>query len=144
VNVSALTALGQVEDHSLDALVDGRLEREPELQEDRNETILLVEDADLLRPMIAEIIAAGGYTVLSAADGFEALALFEAHVGEIDLLLTDVVMPGMSGRELAEHILAKAPGTKIIFTSGYPDDSSIRLLIEQQNVAFIQKPYAGY
>ena len=108
-----------------------------------SETILLVEDAELLRPMIAEIISAHGYTVLAAADGLEALALVEAHDGTIDLLLTDIVMPHMSGTELAEHVLAKVPDVRVIFTSGYPDDSSIQKLVQERHVSFIQKPYGG-
>jgi CheY-like chemotaxis protein len=108
-----------------------------------HETILLVEDADLLRPLVVEILESSGYVVLSAENGFEALSLLEAHRGTIDLLLTDVVMPGMSGRELAEQILKLAPATRIIFTSGYPDDSSIHALIDERHIAFIQKPYAG-
>ena len=108
-----------------------------------NETILLVEDADLLRPLVVEILRASGYNVLAAADGFEALSLFESSNGTIDLLLTDVVMPGMSGRELAEQVLERSPTLRVIFTSGYPDDTSIHALIDQRHIAFIQKPYAG-
>jgi two-component system, cell cycle sensor histidine kinase and response regulator CckA len=115
---------------------------EPESQTG-TETILLVEDADLLRPMLAETLAAQGYTVLAAADGDEALGIFESFDGTIDLLLTDIVMPRISGRELAEQLLAKAPTMRILFTSGYPDDSSTRKLIAEQHVGFIQKPYAG-
>lgn len=107
------------------------------------ETILLVEDADLLRPLIIEVFATTGYTVLAAANGNEALAIFEDYEGRIDLLLTDVIMPGMGGRELAERVVAKAPTIKIVFTSGYPDDSSIGELLKERHVTFIQKPYTG-
>ncbi len=113
------------------------------ITEHGNATILLVEDAELLRPMIAEIISAHGYTVLAAADGFEALELLEAHEGKIDLLLTDIVMPHMSGTELAQQVLAKVPHMRVIFTSGYPDDSSIQKLFLDQHVTFIQKPYGA-
>jgi PAS domain S-box-containing protein len=108
-----------------------------------HETILLVEDADLLRPLVVEILRASGYNVLAAADGFEALSLFESSNGTIDLLLTDVVMPGMSGRELAEQVIERSPTMRVIFTSGYPDDTSIHTLIDQRHITFIQKPYAG-
>jgi PAS domain S-box-containing protein len=107
------------------------------------ETILLVEDAELLRPMIVEILESSGYTVLCAANGDEALAIFAAHDGKIDLLLTDIVMPGISGRELAEQVLARDPTIRVLFTSGYPDDSSIQTLVERRDIAFIQKPYGG-
>jgi CheY-like chemotaxis protein len=108
-----------------------------------NETILLVEDGDLLRPMITDILESRGYTVVSAADGVEALALFADHDGTIDLLLTDIVMPRMNGRELAERLSAMNPAMKVLFTSGYPDDGAMLQLIASGDVAFIQKPYGG-
>jgi PAS domain S-box-containing protein len=107
------------------------------------ETILLVEDGDLLRPMITDILESRGYTVVSAADGVEALALFADHDGTIDLLLTDVVMPRMNGRELAERLSAMNPAMRVLFTSGYPDDGAMHQLIADGDVAFIQKPYGG-
>jgi CheY-like chemotaxis protein len=110
---------------------------------DGHETILLVEDEDLLRPLVVEILESNGYTVLAAGNGLEALSLLESSDGVVDLLLTDIVMPGMSGRELAEQVLELSPMTRIIFTSGYPDDSSIHALIDERRIAFIQKPYAG-
>ena len=122
----------------------GSSDVQPEaVTEHGSETILLVEDAELLRPMIAEIISAHGYTVLAAADGFEALEVIETHEGKIDLLLTDMVMPHMSGTELAEQVLVKLPHIRVIFTSGYPDDSSIQRLVQERHVTFIQKPYGG-
>jgi nitrogen-specific signal transduction histidine kinase/ActR/RegA family two-component response regulator len=108
-----------------------------------NETILLVEDGDLLRPMITDILESRGYTVVSAADGVEALALFADHDGTIDLLLTDIVMPRMNGRELAERLSAMNPAMRVLFTSGYPDDGAMQQLIANGDVAFIQKPYGG-
>jgi two-component system, cell cycle sensor histidine kinase and response regulator CckA len=108
-----------------------------------SERILLVEDTDLLRPLIAEIIASYGYTVLAAADGFEAIALFEEHGQEIDLLLTDIVMPRMTGRELSEILHEKNPEMKVLFTSGHPADVSIQDAVAAAEVAFIQKPFGG-
>jgi two-component system cell cycle sensor histidine kinase/response regulator CckA len=106
-----------------------------------NETILLVEDAELLRPLTTEVLTNYGYTVLAAANGEDALAAASAHPGRIDLLLTDVVMPGINGRELAEQLLQTRPELRVIFTSGYPSDSIVRRGIATADVAFIQKPY---
>jgi PAS domain S-box-containing protein len=105
------------------------------------ETLLVVEDNDMLRPMIAEMIEPFGYTVLVAADGVEALFVAAQHPGTIDLLLTDVVMPRLNGRELSERLLETNPEAKILFSSGYPADSVIRSRIAEARVAFIQKPY---
>jgi PAS domain S-box-containing protein len=105
-----------------------------------DETILFVEDAELLRPLIAEVLESYGYTVLQAAHAAEALAFAESG-GPIDLLLTDVVMPGMNGRELAETLLAGRPGLRVLFTSGYPADTVVRHGIAEARVAFIQKPF---
>jgi two-component system cell cycle sensor histidine kinase/response regulator CckA len=106
-----------------------------------SETILLVEDAEMLRPLVAEVLRSYGYTVLTAADGVEAIELVERQPGPIDLLLTDVVMPNMNGRELAETLVAGDPRLKVLFTSGYPSDTIIRHGIAEAQVAFIQKPY---
>jgi CheY-like chemotaxis protein len=108
---------------------------------DGTETILVVEDNNLLRPMIAEMLEPYGYTVLLAADGVEALAVADRHPGPIDLLLTDVVMPRLNGRELSEQLVAKNPETRVLFSSGYPADTVIRAGIAEARVAFIQKPY---
>ena len=105
------------------------------------ETILLVEDAELVRDLVAQALESFGYSVLVAAGGPEAIALAEQHQGTIDLLLTDVVMPQMNGRELSERLLAEYPGLKVLFTSGYPADTIIRHGIEEARAAFIEKPY---
>jgi len=93
--------------------------------------------------MITDILESRGYTVVSAADGVEALTAFAEHDGTVDLLLTDIVMPRMNGRELAERLLAMNPAMRVVFTSGYPDDRAIQQLIAEGDVAFIQKPYGG-
>jgi two-component system cell cycle sensor histidine kinase/response regulator CckA len=110
---------------------------------DGHETILVVEDNNLLRPIIAEMLEPHGYTILLAADGVEALTVAAQHPGTIDLLLTDVVMPRLNGRELAERLLAKNPETRVLFSSGYPADTVVRAGIAEARVSFIQKPYVA-
>ena len=82
-----------------------------------------------------------GYTVLAAVDGIEALALAAAHPGAIDVLLTDVVMPRMSGRELADRLLVARPALRLLFMSGYPADTVVRHGVAESRVGFIQKPF---
>ena len=105
------------------------------------ETILLVEDSDAVRALVDELLRSFGYIVLQAADGPEAIEIAEQRHGSIDLLLTDVVMPSMNGRELAERLLADNPPLKVLFTSGYPEDTIVRHAIAEARVAFIEKPY---
>ena len=105
------------------------------------ETILLAEDSASLREMAREYLESVGYTVLEAASGKEALQQAKEFAGHIDLLLTDVVMPEMSGPELACQMSGLRPGTKVIFTSGYTDDAIARQGVLDPAVAFIQKPY---
>jgi CheY-like chemotaxis protein len=86
------------------------------------ETILIVEGDAALRRMSGRLLRLSGYTVLAAGDGAEALALLKGHVGPVSLVLTDMIMPGMSGRELATALQGLRPQMKVIFTSGYTDD----------------------
>lgn len=105
------------------------------------ETILVVEDSDLLRPLVARILESAGYTVILAADGIEALERAEEHRDGIDLVLTDVVMPRMNGGDLATELSRRSPGLRVMFTSGYPADTVVRHGIAEARVAFVQKPY---
>ncbi|HYT92649.1 MAG TPA: response regulator [Gemmataceae bacterium] len=82
-----------------------------------------------------------GYTILEARDGDEALQCFMSHAGPIHLLITDVVMPRMSGRRLADLLLASRPGLKVLFISGYTDDAVVRHGLLDAGVAFLQKPF---
>jgi two-component system, cell cycle sensor histidine kinase and response regulator CckA len=107
-----------------------------------SETVLLVEDEEGVRKLTRYVLLACGYTVVGARDGAEALRLAEQHTGRIALLLTDVVMPGMSGREVAERLGKMHPGIKVLFVSGYTDDEVVRHGILEAQVAFLQKPFS--
>lgn len=105
------------------------------------ETILLVEDEELVRKLSREMLETCGYTVIEAREGLEALKIWEAGDCKPDLLITDVVMPQMGGRELAEKLKERLPDIKILFTSGYTDDAVIRYGVIEPNTNFIQKPF---
>ncbi len=103
-----------------------------------SETILVVEDQDGLRTLVCEILRRNGYTVLPAEDGREALLLAAKHSGRIDLMITDLVMPKMGGREVAQALPVSHPETKVLYMSGYVDD--INELLARGH-AFIDKPF---
>jgi two-component system, cell cycle sensor histidine kinase and response regulator CckA len=131
--------LPRVEDETRDAHAeDGAQEGLPR----GTETILLVEDEEIVRTMTRSILEECGYTVLSASDGKLALDVCASHVGEIDLLLTDVVMPQMSGRRLAEHMKTTHPRTRVLYMSGYTDDAILRHGVIEETAAFMEKPYS--
>jgi two-component system, cell cycle sensor histidine kinase and response regulator CckA len=104
------------------------------------ETILLVEDEEQVRHLVRTILHQHGYLTLVARDPAEALHLSDTHPGAIDLLLTDVVMPQMSGRQLAEQLSPRRPTMKVLYMSGYTDDAVVRSGVLQAEVAFVQKP----
>jgi PAS domain S-box-containing protein len=105
------------------------------------ETILLVEDDDSVRLINALLLETLGYRVLQVSSAEEALELVQGKRLKIDLLFTDVIMPGMNGRKLAEAIRAFDPGIKVLFQSGYTDDIVVRHGILNREVAFLQKPF---
>jgi CheY-like chemotaxis protein len=105
------------------------------------ETILLVEDDVAVRALATRSLRAHGYQLLEARDGLEAIRVAAAHQGPIDLLLTDVVMPRMGGRALAETLRQQRPTTRVLFMSGYPDDEVLRRGVQQDPLSFLEKPF---
>jgi len=106
----------------------------------RIEVVLLVEDEDSVRKLARMILEGSGYVVLDASNGREGLALCETHQGRIDLLVSDVVMPELGGRELAEGALKLRPGLKVMFMSGHTQDVVLKEGIAN-GTAFLQKPF---
>jgi nitrogen-specific signal transduction histidine kinase/ActR/RegA family two-component response regulator len=104
------------------------------------ETILLAEDEEQVRTVLVSILRMMGYQVLEARTPAEALKIAETHPKRIDLLLTDVVMPGMNGRELAERVLTMREGLRVLFMSGYTDDVILHHGVLEAGVPFLQKP----
>jgi CheY-like chemotaxis protein len=106
-----------------------------------SETILLVEDEKGVRELAREYLRTCGYQVVEAEDGHTALELAAMHAGSIDLLMTDVVMPGISGKELAERVKSQRPGIKVLYMSGYTDQSVVKHGILETDAVLLQKPF---
>lgn len=106
------------------------------------ETILLVEDEDMLRKLARQTLSGYGYRVVEASNGAEAITISAQHDGEIDLLLTDVIMPGMNGSELSARLLKTRPKLRVLFMSGYTDDAIVHQGVLDESANFIQKPFA--
>jgi len=106
------------------------------------ETVLLVEDDDIVRDMCVRILEELGYSVLRASNGKEAIALSKGHGGRIDLLMTDVVMPGMNGGELATQLILHHPEMRVLFTSGYTENAIVHHGVLDDAVSFLGKPYS--
>jgi len=106
-----------------------------------SETVLLAEDEPAVCDLVRAILTSRGYTVLSARLPHDVERIAETHRGSIDLLLTDVIMPGMSGAELSKRIAVRIPGVRVLFMSGYIDDSVVRQGISESEAAFLQKPF---
>ena len=106
-----------------------------------SEVVLLVEDEKGVRELARQYLEMSGYTVIEAEDGHTALELSAMHVGPIDLVLTDVVMPGISGRELADRISRSRPGIKILYMSGYTDQAVVHHGILESDAVLLQKPF---
>jgi len=106
-----------------------------------HETILLVEDDEMVRTLVRETLVRVGYTVLDGTDPLDARRISENYAGPIQLLITDVVMPKVSGRELAAQIVRRRPHIKVLYMSGYTDNAVLNSGILQKEVAFLQKPF---
>jgi CheY-like chemotaxis protein len=104
--------------------------------------VLLVEDDEAVRALSEQVLRRSGYTVLVANQGLDALRLCAQHGGRIDLLVTDVVMPELGGRELAERLQVVRPDLKVLFLSGYTDDAVVRHGVLEQEVYFLAKPFS--
>ena len=107
------------------------------------ETILLVEDEDVVRRVSREILQGKGYTVLEANCGLEALRLSEAHEGPIHLVMSDLVMPGMSGRETVAELVRRRPDIRVLFVSGYTQEAVMQRQILDPSTVFLQKPFSA-
>ena len=105
------------------------------------ETILLVEDEDAVRSMVSKILKNKGYTVLEARQGNEAIDICERLEGSINLMVTDVIMPHMSGRELAGRLAPMRPEMRVLYMSGYPDNTIVQHGVLESGTAFLQKPF---
>jgi two-component system, cell cycle sensor histidine kinase and response regulator CckA len=131
--------LPRIEEESYQAVKERRPESRAILR--GSETVLLVEDEDGVRQLAREYLEASGYTVMEAANGRKALEMAEKNAGPIHLLMTDVVMPGVSGRELAERIEKLRPGIKVLYMSGYTDQAVVHHGILENDAVLLQKPF---
>jgi PAS domain S-box-containing protein len=125
------------------APVEEREAQQAQAPETGEETILLVEDEAVVRQLVAEILETSGYSVLPAGDGPSALEILRRHNGTVDLLVTDVVMPGMSGPEVATAVTAMRPGTQVLYISGYTDQAIGHHGVLEPGIAFLQKPFSA-
>jgi len=107
------------------------------------ETVLVVEDEEGVRELVRDILEAGGYKVLEATHGAEALEMVERYAGSIHLLVSDVVMPEMSGRDLAQQLAIRRQDTKVLFMSGYTDHAVAHRGVLDPEMEFLQKPFTA-
>ena len=112
------------------------------LENERGETILVVDDGDALRKMVCAMLAQSGYACLEASDGAEALELLKGAGRRVNLVLTDVVMPRMGGGELASHLARQQPDLRIVFMSGCADDPVVQRM-ERAHSFFLAKPFTA-
>jgi CheY-like chemotaxis protein len=106
------------------------------------ETVLVVEDQDEVRDLALEFLRSQGYVVLEASNGAQALEIAGRHPGRIDLLMTDVIMPGISGPELAKQLTAVRPETRVLYVSGYTEESIGQHGVLEKGTEFLSKPFS--
>jgi CheY-like chemotaxis protein len=109
-----------------------------------SETVLVVEDETSVRILVAEILGQSGYAILQAGNGRDAIRICREYSRRIHLMVTDLVMPHMSGRELFEAAAQLRPDMKVLYLSGYSDDSVIRRDLDTSQISFLQKPFGPY
>jgi two-component system cell cycle sensor histidine kinase/response regulator CckA len=125
------------------AAVVGAASAQPVVKEERSATILLVEDEDAVRAVTSAVLRRGGYRVLEAALPSAACEIFDRHADEIDLLLTDVVMPEMNGPALAQRLIGLRPSLRTLFISGYADVVRPMQSANNPNISLLAKPFAA-
>jgi CheY-like chemotaxis protein len=126
----------------VDAPVDSAASRAARSSASRgSETVLVVEDVEQVRTVTRRMLERQGYTILEAADGAAALRVAAAHPGALHLLLTDVVMAGMDGRQLAERLIAERPTLRVLYMSGYTDEAIVHHGLLEAGIAYVQKPF---
>lgn len=108
-----------------------------------DETVLVTDDESMVLDLVRTLLQAQGYKVLLAADGPEAIRISKEHPGAIDLLLTDMVMPGMSGPELAKELMARRPLMKVLYMSGYTEYAVVNQGVMERVQSFIWKPFSN-
>jgi len=106
------------------------------------ETVLVAEDEAAVRGLVRVVLESAGYFVLEACDGREALDVARDHEGRVDLLVTDVIMPGMNGRDLSRALRQDRPDIRVLFTSGYTDSVVVQAGLLSPATSFLQKPFA--
>ncbi len=126
-----------------DALSWGLDVDDEDLRAEQPSVILLAEDEDAVRSLVRTLLEQHGYTVVAARDGEDALEAAAAYAGRIDLVLTDVVMPRLGGRDLVQRLGAVRPDIRALFMSGYTADTVLRQGIMRDGLAFLQKPFKG-
>jgi CheY-like chemotaxis protein len=145
IYISSEPSQGTTFDLYFPPVADSEIENEPRRDAPSltraTQTILVVEDQPAVRGLVREALEQSGYTVLEATDGYDAVRVIEQYTGEIQLVLTDVIMPLMNGHELATRLRSIRPETKVLYMSGYTDDVLAFHGIEHPEVAFIQKPF---
>jgi CheY-like chemotaxis protein len=113
----------------------------PDFPSGGSETILLVEDEESVRQLVRDTLVAKGYHVIEGENGESGVAAATRHKGKIDLVITDVVMPGMGGREMIKHLAQVRPGARVLYLSGYTEDAIISDGSIESGTAFLQKPF---